>query len=161
LGSNLGDRLANLRDARSRIAALDRVEVRDCAPVYETEPVDVRGEYADLKFLNTVLIVVAALSPETLSARLHAIEASMGRVRTGDPNAPRPIDIDILYIDRFTIARPELTVPHPSWAKRRFVVQPLADVRPCLRLPGFDQTVAGVLSSLPLHDEVVLLRREW
>ena len=73
----------------------------------------------------------------------------MGRVRGMDRNAPRPIDIDILYADDVMIDDDDLTLPHPRWSERRFVVQPLADVRPALCIPGQNRTVAEILAGMP------------
>ncbi len=149
LGSNLGDRLANLRAARDAIAALDGVRLTAASPVYETEPVGVRPRYRELAYLNAVIVVVADQPIDALSERLHAIEDGLGRVRGSDRYAPRTIDIDVLYADAVRVARDDLTLPHPRWAARRFVVQPLADVRPALVLPGERRCVADLLAALP------------
>jgi 2-amino-4-hydroxy-6-hydroxymethyldihydropteridine diphosphokinase len=161
LGGNLGDRLARLREARAALDACPGLKVVARSPLYETEPVGVRSEHRHLPFLNAVLILDCRISPDRLSAVAHDIETRLGRVRGEDRYAPRPIDIDILYIANRRLARPELTVPHPAWASRRFVVQPLADVRPALVLPGQARTCAEVLSSLPPHPAAVLFARDW
>jgi 2-amino-4-hydroxy-6-hydroxymethyldihydropteridine diphosphokinase len=162
LGSNLGDRLAHLRAARTRLAALPGVRIVAAAPVYETEPVGVTAAHRDLGFLNTVLILACPLPPAELAAAAHAIEAALGRRRSpNDRYAPRPIDIDILYIGDRVLRDDDLTIPHPEWTRRRFVVQPLADVRPALVLPGESRTCRAVLSALPSVPEVVLLLRDW
>lgn len=161
LGSNLGDRLATLREAARRIAALPDVRVIASAPVYETEPVGARPEYAHLTYLNTVLIVETAAGSEALAAACHAIEDALGRVRTEDRNAPRILDIDLLYAGGETRGGNALTLPHPRWAERRFVVQPLADVRPGLRLPGETHTVAEVLAALPPEPAVTRVAETW
>lgn len=151
LGSNLGDRLATLREAVSRIVRLPRVRLLAAAPLYETDPVDVRPEFAPLRYLNTVIVVEtpADIRLDTLSDNLHAIESGLGRVRSADRNAPRTLDIDVLYAGAIEQADGILDLPHPRWAQRRFVVQPLADVRPDLVLPGESRTVAAILASLP------------
>lgn len=161
LGSNLGDRLENLRAARAALGALPGVEVVAASPVYETEPVDVGPRYRDLPFLNAVLIVRSGLAPRGLAAEVHAVEAAQGRQRGDDRNAPRPIDIDLVYAGELRIQTPELVLPHPRWASRRFVVEPLAAVRPALRLPGEDRTVLEVLSSLPKTPNVVVFAATW
>ncbi len=151
LGSNLGDRLATLRNAVTRIGNLPGIRLVAAAPLYETDPVDTRPEYASLRYLNTVIIINAPdpCDLRNLSDNLHAIETALGRVRSSDRNAPRTLDIDVLYAG--TLARTDgiLDLPHPRWAQRRFVVQPLADVRPALQLPGQTQTVAAILAALP------------
>lgn len=161
LGSNLGDRLASLREARVRIAALTGVKRLASSPVYETEPVGVRPEHRHLGYLNAVLIVDVSISADRLSDAIHAIEAGLGRVRGGERYAPRPIDIDILYVGDEQRADPQLTVPHPAWAERRFVVQPLADVCPALIMPGDTRTCREVLSTLPDTPRAIVLHKEW
>jgi 2-amino-4-hydroxy-6-hydroxymethyldihydropteridine diphosphokinase len=151
LGSNLGDRLATLRDAVTRISRLPGIRLVAAAPLYETDPVDVRPEYDSLRYLNTVIIINAPDSCDLrdLSDNLHAIETALGRVRSSDRNAPRTLDIDVLYAGTLIRADGILDLPHPRWAQRRFVVQPLADVRPALQLPGETQTVSATLATLP------------
>ena len=161
LGSNLGDRRANLRAAVARVAALPGVRVLAAAPLYETEPVGARPEYAHLKYLNTVLIVDAPPDLDALSLAVHAIEDDLGRVRTADRNAPRTIDIDVLYAGTVTRADGILDLPHPRWAQRRFVVQPLADVRPDLTIPGTHCTVRAILAALPPGEAVTKVADNW
>jgi 2-amino-4-hydroxy-6-hydroxymethyldihydropteridine diphosphokinase len=161
LGTNVGDRVANLRQARELIDAECGLEVVAASAIYETEPVDVLPRFKDMLFLNAVLIVACSLDPGELSRRIHAIEDRMGRIRAGDRNAPRIMDIDILYVAGRVIENPHLVVPHPAWARRRFVVAPLADVRPGLLLPGQSLTVAGILSSLPLKPDVIRSNCAW
>ncbi len=161
LGSNLGDRLGFFTRARQEIEALDGVSISARSSAYETEPVEVTEAHADKTFLNAVLVIATSADPETLAASLHDIEDRLGRVRTGDRNAPRPIDLDVLYVDGQRIDSDTLTVPHPRWNERRFVVQPLADVRPELMLPGDARTVSEILLSLPVEPKVVLFSEEW
>jgi len=161
LGSNLGRRLANLKRARRMIAALPGVRIAACSAAYETEPVDVPAEFRRRRFLNAVLVVTTALPPVRLAAALRRIERALGRDRAGRRRAPRPIDIDVICAGRRRIRTRRLTVPHPCWAARRFVVRPLAEVRPGLRLPGEGRAVRAVLLALPLRPKVVLYRRRW
>ena len=154
LGSNLGDRLTMLKSATKQISLISGVETVYPSPVYETAPVGVRAEYEHLAYLNAVLIVTATTTPDAMSVAIHAIEDGMGRIRTEDRFAPRPIDIDILYAGENLSDDARLTLPHPRWAERRFVVQPLADVRPDLILPGGQKTVREVLESLPEEPRV-------
>lgn len=161
LGSNVGDRLERLRAARDRIAALPGVRLVAQAPLYETEPVGVKPEHKHLLFLNTVLIVETSRTLDDLQAALSAIEKDLGRVRGEDRFAPRLIDVDILYCGDHVSETDRLTLPHPRWSKRRFVVQPLADVRPDLRLPGFTKSVREILASLPPGEEVASFAIDW
>ena len=117
LGSNRGDRIANLREAHR--ALLEVADARDAAvsPLYETEPVEVRPEFQHLKFLNAVLVLETDHSPEQWLAWIGEIEGRLGRERdASDRNAPREIDIDIIFAGDALIDSGGLTVPHPRWA---------------------------------------------
>lgn len=161
LGSNLDDRLAHLQAARAAIAALPEVSLLASAPVYETEPVGVPEEFDDLDFYNTVLIIGTSLDAHKLFAHLQQIEAALGRKRTLRPNTPRLIDIDMIYYDGQTIRSGGLVVPHPRWSKRRFVLQPLADVRDYLVLPGHDRRIRDLLAALPPGQPVRPVLTQW
>lgn len=161
IGTNLGDRLANLLRARDEIGAIPGVETIDIAPIYETEPVDVDEEFSGLLFLNTLLLVATSLEASHLAARLHVIEEQFGRDRKGGNNTPRVIDIDMIYAGDRRRSGEGLVLPHPRWHERRFVVQPLADVRPDLIVPGQDRTVAAVLAALPEAPRVRVFARDW
>ncbi|MBM4143471.1 MAG: 2-amino-4-hydroxy-6-hydroxymethyldihydropteridine diphosphokinase [Lentisphaerae bacterium] len=161
LGSNLGDRLVNLMRARAEIGRIDGVTVTGQARVWETDPVDAAPAHRDALFLNTVLLVETPLPPPDLAAALRAVEERAGRVRKADRNAPRTIDVDIVYAGGLRLATAELSIPHPRWSERRFVVQPLADVRPDLVLPGADRTVREILEGLPDTPRAALFRQEW
>jgi len=160
LGSNRGDLVANMREAKRRILHAPVVTFVAQSPLYETEPVGVAPEYADLKFMNAVLVVESERIPAEWLKVLHQIENDMGRRRTEDRNAPRPIDVDILYAGEECMDRGDLVVPHPRWAQRRFVVQPLADVRPDLVLPGAGKRVVDILAELE-GETVTEYGREW
>jgi len=161
LGSNLGDRLNNLRQAREKISAIPGFSILAYSPVYETEPVDVLPQFADLPFLNAVLIVSTDVVVEHLFEKCASFEKDMGRNHGSGRNAPRPIDIDIIFAGNQRIKRGDGGVPHPRWAQRRFVVQPLADVRPDLHIPGESRTVREVLLALPPTPKVVLFTKAW
>jgi len=161
LGSNLGDRLAHLREARARIAALPGVLTVRSSPLYETDPVDVPADYSEMLFLNAVLMVETEIGIEEWSRLLHAVEDDLFRRRTGERNAPRTIDIDLLTYGQVQITRPDLTLPHPQCTRRRFVCQPLADLEPALRLPGEKQTIREILASLPVSPVVRLVATDW
>lgn len=147
LGSNLGDRAENLRRGvellRERVPGL---VVRASAPVYETDPVDCApGTQA---FLNTVIEVEASLTPRELHAHLQAIEQALGRPVAREKNSPRSLDLDLLYAGDLISDDPALILPHPRLHQRRFVLQPLADIRPDLVLPGQSVPVSRLLSQL-------------
>ena len=161
LGSNLDDRLASLRAARAAIAALPEVALLASAPVYQTQPVGVPEEFANLDFYNTVLIIGTSLDAHQLFARLQKIETALGRKRTLRQNTPRLIDIDLIYYNGQTIRSGGLVVPHPRWTKRRFVLQPLADVRGHLVLPGHDRRVRDILAAFPPGQNVRQVMAQW
>ena len=144
LGSNIGNREANLRAAMERLAA-PRLRVLRVSPIYETEPVD----YTDQRwFLNLVVEAETTLFPMQLLARIGKIERELGRVRTA-PKGPRNIDIDILLYGKAVVHCATLEIPHPRMAQRRFVLAPLADLAPDLRHPLTHLTVRQMLDQAP------------
>ena len=163
LGSNLGDRLARLQEARERLRHSDpRAQLLAQSPVYETDPVGVRPEHRALKYLNAVLVFESEMPAGEWLHAIHRLEREMGRVRGSDRNAPRPIDVDILFCGDECLESSMLIVPHPRWTQRRFVVQPLADVRPNLVLPGEARDVRSVLAALAdPPGGIRLFAREW
>lgn len=160
LGTNQGDVVANMREAKRRILACPDTQLVAQSALFETEPVGVAPEYAHLRFLNSVLVVESPCAPAEWLQRLRQIEADMGRERSEDRNSPRPIDVDILYAGNECIDRGDLVVPHPRWAQRRFVVQPLAEVRPDLILPGAGLTVSDILAQIE-GEEVSRTEHAW
>jgi 2-amino-4-hydroxy-6-hydroxymethyldihydropteridine diphosphokinase len=132
LGSNEGDRLANLRAARD---ALGRAGVRVVASssVFETEP---QGEVTDQPdFLNACVEVDTDLGPEELLAVCKQVERALGREPGGQRHGPRPIDVDVLLLDQLEHRSDALTLPHPEIRSRRFVLEPLLELDPELSLP--------------------------
>lgn len=161
LGSNLGDRLQNLIAAKAALLSFPDAQSAGQSTVFETEPVGVQPEHAHLSFLNAVLIIDSTLPVEPWLTRLADIENTLSRKRTQDRFAPRTIDIDILYAGESCIDSGGLVVPHPRWAERRFVVAPLAELRPQLVLPGAGKTVQQVLDALPPGEACDPLTQEW
>lgn len=148
LGSNLasefGDPAANLREAVRRLAALGHV--RAVSRFIETDPV---GYTDQPNFLNAALLLETDLEPLELMRGLLAIEREMGRDRTlTPPKGPRIIDLDLLLLDDVVIATPELKLPHPALAERRFVLEPLAEIAPQMVDPVSGRTVAELLTML-------------
>ena len=134
LGSNLGDREGFLRHAVSTIDNAGGNSVTACSPVYESEALVVDGEEQP-PYLNAVVELSTQLSAVSLLVLCHEIELSAGRIRDGRKWAPRTLDVDILLYGLETVASPVLVIPHRGLAKRRFVLQPLADLAPDLVIP--------------------------
>jgi 2-amino-4-hydroxy-6-hydroxymethyldihydropteridine diphosphokinase len=133
LGTNVGDRRANLEAAVGALPALG-VEVLGSSSVYETEPV---GEVLDQPdFLNACLRVRTVLGPEELLDACKAVERSLGRVAGGERHGPRPIDVDVLLLGDETYHSERLTLPHSEVTSRRFVLVPLLELAPELSVPG-------------------------
>ncbi len=143
LGSNVGDREANLRTAVALLQT-DEIRVRRGSSLYETAPQELLDQPS---FLNAVLDVETSLFPMQLLARVREIERQMGRRRVV-PKGPRNIDIDILFYGRTVIATAELEVPHPRIAQRRFVLEPLAEIAPDFRHPQTGKTANEMLATL-------------
>jgi 2-amino-4-hydroxy-6-hydroxymethyldihydropteridine diphosphokinase len=161
LGANVGDRLAQLQEAKKRILAAGGMFFAAQSPVYETEPVDVAPQNSALFFLNAVLIVKSPLPLSGLLPAFKRIESQLGRAQRAAPNAPRLIDIDIIYAGGLHFRDKDVIIPHPRWARRRFVVRPLSDVRPELVVPGQTGPVAEVLRGLSDRHKVKLFAKEW
>ena len=160
-GSNEGDRVANLKAAKEQVLALPGIRFLSQSSLYETEPVGVKPEYQHLKFINAVLLVRSELALDELHQHLLAIEARIGRNRTTDKFAPRPLDIDILFAGSLVMNTPTLKLPHPQCLKRRFVLEPLAEVNPELVLPNTQHPVRDLLNNLPATEPVVKLPDVW
>ncbi len=140
LGSNEGDRVANIREAIRRLENGGSCRVIDCSSVYETKPV---GIIEQPDFLNAVVRVTTSLTPLALLDYCQAIEHSMGRVRTMRWG-PRVIDIDILLYGRESLCTERLVIPHPEMLKRAFVLVPLSEIAPSIELtPGITATEAA------------------
>lgn len=160
VGSNLGERLANLRNARKDIAALSGVlpPMRSSA-IYETEPVGC--EKGAGKFLNAAIEFGYAGEAQDLLHELTAIEKLLGRPATRARNISRPIDLDLLYFGELEIETVELQLPHPRITEREFVLRPLADIRPDLVLPRQTEPVGALLLQLTGAGAVVRVTAGW
>jgi 2-amino-4-hydroxy-6-hydroxymethyldihydropteridine diphosphokinase len=160
LGSNLGDRFGNLRAARKAIVALAGVMPPILlSSIYETDPVSC--EPGAGKFLNAIVEFGYEGDPADLLRKLKEIESALGRRPAHARNTSRAIDIDLLYFDDIEIDKEKLQLPHPRMHSRRFVLEPLADIRPDLVLPAQTKTVRELLASLNQSVTVVRLKNGW
>lgn len=148
LGSNQGDSPALLQRAIQCLQELSNEPLR-ASSFYRTAPMDCPAGSPD--FVNAVALLVPQPheTPVSLLQHLHEIEANFGRERGGTRNAPRPLDLDLISFGEARIETEALTLPHPRAHLRRFVLEPLVELAPDLKLPGFDQTVSKQLAGLP------------
>jgi 2-amino-4-hydroxy-6-hydroxymethyldihydropteridine diphosphokinase len=160
LGSNLGDRLDNLRAARKAILHAPNVKAPVLSSaVYETEPVGC--EAGAERFLNAVIEFEFQGDPAILIDQLIGIEEALGRKRDHPKNVSRIIDIDLLYCGNERIHNERLQLPHPRIQLRKFVLKPLADIRPDLVLPGQTKPITKLLVELEETGEVVRFADNW
>lgn len=148
LGSNLGEREVRMEEAFAFLQKLSKSAHCLRSSLWKSDPVDCPPGSGE--FLNAVVEIDWEGPPEDLLASLLAFEKRAGRSPAGTRprNAPRPIDLDLLYCGELVRETPELTLPHPRLAFRGFVLGPLAEITPRLRLPGFSRTVQELYDRL-------------
>ncbi|MDD3088981.1 MAG: 2-amino-4-hydroxy-6-hydroxymethyldihydropteridine diphosphokinase [Candidatus Omnitrophica bacterium] len=144
LGSNIGDREENIREALRKLGAR-AVVVRHMSSLYQTKPV---GGPPQGDYINAVVKVITALAPEQLLGEIKGIEFGMGRT-TAPRNAPRIIDIDILLCDELTLKTEGLEIPHPRMHERSFVLKGMAEIAPDVVHPVFRKSMRELYEELP------------
>ncbi len=155
-GSNLGDRLRNLVEALEFLG----LEAAKKSSVYQTSPVDCERDTDD--FYNSVVELFHDGSAQELHRKTVSVERKMGRPGQREVHAPRVIDLDILAVGDEIVETEHLTVPHPRLAQRKFVLEPLAEILPDLRLPGHEKSVAELLETLESSEPpLTVVTREW
>ena len=144
VGSNLGDRAAYLEKTKSLLLAIPQTRFLRSSRIHETEPV---GGPPQGKYLNAVWEIETALPPRELKERLREIESALGR-KPSVANAPREIDLDILFYGNKIIEEKGLRIPHPRLHERRFVLKPLTELAPEMRHPTLKKTVKELSEEL-------------
>ncbi len=158
LGTNLGDRLENLKQALELLQKDARARLIGVSAIYETAPV---GGPEQGPFLNVCAALETALTPTKLLLEMLAIEDKLGRVRK-ERWGPRVIDLDLLIYDVVRMNTPLLELPHPRLTERDFVLVPLTDIAPALMIPGKNKSVAEILAARPATEDVKLfLPADW
>ena len=149
LGSNMGDRLANLHAAGARLASNQAINLIAASSVYETPPLEVMEQQAD--YLNQVLKIACAILPGELLKLCQSVERDMGRPADHKPLAPRLIDVDIITYGNQLSEDNELALPHPKYTARQFVLAPLQEIEPGFRDPVSGQSIGDLLTDCPHH----------
>ena len=144
IGSNLGDSLRNCKTAVEFISRTRGVELENASSFYQTEPV---GIDAQNFFINAVVEIKTILSPRSLFEALQEIEKNMGRKRE-IKGGPRVIDLDLLFYGQNVVSEADLIIPHPEIQKRRFVLEPLAEIASYFIHPAFGVSVHGLKNRL-------------
>jgi 2-amino-4-hydroxy-6-hydroxymethyldihydropteridine diphosphokinase len=148
LGSNQGDREAQLVSALEAMSRIDAVAVLHCSSLFESAPVGPPQPH----YLNAVVALECGLPPQRLLSILKQIERDLGRQHGGPRWGPRPIDLDILLWEGEVVADPNLQVPHLELHKRRFALEPLSELAPHAEHPVLGMTVTELLTQLAPQD---------
>ena len=154
LGSNLGDRLTNLQQAVDALSDVPRTEILRISPVYQTEAHTLEPGQVEPAYLNAVIEIRTGLSPLELLRATRQIEREGGRERR-TRWASRTLDVDVIAFGNVSLNLPELTIPHPRLAERKFVLRPFSDLSPDTMLPDpLNATVYSLLQETPDRGEV-------
>lgn len=155
IGSNVGNRLWYLKKAVDQLHSI--AKVLSVAPLYETTPYGFK-EQPD--FLNSVILMQTTLSPHDLLQRLKDIETAVGRKKR-EKWGPREIDLDIIFYDNLSLHSADLTIPHPDFRNRRFVLKPLNDIAPQWKSPLDGETVSEMLDKCIDETIIEMLESDW
>jgi 2-amino-4-hydroxy-6-hydroxymethyldihydropteridine diphosphokinase len=156
LGTNMGDRELNLKDALSELSAMPEIDIVSVSSIYETDPV---GYLDQGKFLNMVICINTSFSAQSLLAACMEVEQILGRkreIRWG----PRTIDLDILLYNQENIVTKNLIVPHPRMLERAFVVIPLVEIDKDIVLPDMEKPIREVMDDIPEKEGVRIWKRK-
>ena len=161
LGTNLGERVAQIQSARNLLSALTPNNSPFLqSSLYQSSPVNCPEGSPD--FLNTTIEMVFEGSVQQLLRKTQSIEQELGRISKAIANSPRPIDIDILYFDNLITKTPQLIIPHPRLHQRRFVLQPLTEICPDRILPNQTLTISELLETLRTDEPpLTLTQTHW
>ena len=148
LGSNLGDSMSIIHHAMARLEKLSVLPIQKSS-LWQTTPIDCPPDSPPFVNAAAALAPFSEETPESLLAKLQALEKELGRKPKMVLNEPRPLDLDLIAFGNEVRNTPELTLPHPRAHLRRFVLQPLNEITPDFRLPGHSRTVRELLDALP------------
>lgn len=155
LGSNLGDRVLALETAVEKIKTLEDTRFIALSGLYETSSVGVGGG----PFLNAVAVIETGLEPGMLLEALLRMEKTMGRIREWGKSGSRFIDLDILLYGNTVVEEKDLILPHPRMLRRRFVMEPLAELAPDLKVPPNGITASKAAADLIVHHPEQVITR--
>jgi 2-amino-4-hydroxy-6-hydroxymethyldihydropteridine diphosphokinase len=152
LGSNMGDREFFLQEAVSLLSHPNGIRMQALSSIYQTQPLDVPMPQGD--YLNQVVVMHTELSAAGLLERCQSIEGHLGRPADHKAGLPRVIDLDIITYGATVCKREDLTLPHPRYYQRKFVLVPLAEVMPEFRDPVTGETISAMLTACPDRSRV-------
>lgn len=156
LGSNMGERLDYLKKACELLEEDEKIHIRKASSIYETDPV---GYTEQPNFLNMALLIGTSYTPQQLLDKCQAVEAEIGRIRK-IRWGPRTIDLDILLYNHENIETESLSVPHPRMTERAFVLIPMLEINPDIKLAALDLTLDVILQNIPDKEGVRLWKRK-
>lgn len=148
-GSNLGDRRANIERALESLTAISEGDMQ-VSSLWQSKAINIKDDASD--FLNGAVCIRTSLPPRALLVALQEIEETLGRPRLHGSHQSRTIDLDIICIDDLILDTPDLLIPHPRARERAFVLAPLSEIAPALRLPGERKPVNELLNDAPAMD---------